>query len=648
MRKLLAVLQYILSVHVFALFTLALIRIIFYSANQGIAGEVEGKTWLFFMAMLKGLRFDNTMSCYVIALPLFVLLVFSIFNKIPRIGIRICNVYFIILYSILAGLSVADIPYFAYNQVHLGGSILHWLSFGGQTAAMILEEKSYYFYIILFIVFIVMIAFVISFLSRKLLNKKFDAKIKCNYKLAIPSTLVVFVLCFFGIRGTFASLPLRASDAYFCTSPFFNQLGINPTFFFIKSTSNYLKKYNSLDGLMDPKEAIHYVQKQFGIAETDSLSIARFVQIEGEPRNMNVVIVLMESFSSDFLDYTYKDQSLTPYIHSLIDKSYYFNNFYSAGNHTNNGIGATHYGYPPLFSKSMMTVDVDLYDGLPNALQRDGYENLFFITGDASYDYMNSFLYDNGFEKIFAQPDYPSNKVVSNFGVQDDYLFEFGIPELTKVSNTGQPFLATFLTVSNHPPFILPDGFKDKGEDDAQRMIAYVDNSIKILMEQASKEPWFDNTIFVFLGDHGRAWNTQTYEMPLPYNHVPLIIYSPAFEDAPKRCEQFGGQIDVFPTLMGLLNRPYTNNTLGVDLFKETRPCMFFVSDTHLGCINNDFFYFYNISEKNEGLFDYRNNGVDNLIEKYPTVKDSLKTYATSMMVTADYMVKNKAIRSSK
>lgn len=649
MKRTIAILRYILSIHVFALLAMTLVRVVFYVVNNGMIGNIEGKTDMFFKAMIKGVWFDNTMSCYVIMLPLFVLLLFSIFDKIPRIGVKIFNVYFIVLYSILIGFAIADIPFFAYNQAHLGGSVFHWLAFGGQTAAMIFQEKSYYFYMILFIVLVAAIAFTISFFSRRLLNKKFERENQKRYAVSISLSLIALLLCFISIRGSLDRYPLRVSDAYFCNNSVFNQMGLNPTFFFVKSCSCYFKKHNFLNGIMDEKEAILFAQKQLGTnGLAGSSPIYRQIDAVGEPNNLNVVVVLMESFSSDFLKYEFKGKTLTPYIHSLIDKSYYFNNFYSAGIHTNNGIGATLSGFPSLFGKPTLNVDVDHYDGLPMQLQKVGYETLFFITGNAAYDYMNSFLLENGIGKVYSQPDYPSDKVVNNFGVRDDYIFEYGIPRLTEINRSGKPFFATFLTVTNHPPFIVPEGFKDKGKDDPQRMIAYVDNSIKIFMENASKEPWFDNTVFVFLGDHGRAWDENIYEMPLAYNHIPLIIYSPSFRDAPKRCEQFGGQIDVFPTVMGLLNRSYDNNSLGIDLFREKRPCIFFASDNHLGCINDNFFYQYNIDTKSEGLFEYRDNKTKNLSDIYPAVRDSLKMYGTSMMMTADYMLRNKLMRIEK
>lgn len=167
-------------------------------------------------------------------------------------------------------------------------------------------------------------------------------------------------------------------------------------------------------------------------------------------------------------------------------------------------------------------------------------------------------------------------------------------------------------------------------------------------MEKAEKEEWFANTVFVLLGDHGKIVGSQTYEMPLSYNHIPCIIYSPAFDNAPQRLHQLGGQVDVLPTLLGLLNHSYENNTFGVDLFNTNRPYMFFSSDDALGCISPEYFYTYNFKAKVEGLYKYAENSAENIVSAHRQEADSMRTYSAAMFQTASYMFKNKLTRTDK
>jgi phosphoglycerol transferase MdoB-like AlkP superfamily enzyme len=255
---------------------------------------------------------------------------------------------------------------------------------------------------------------------------------------------------------------------------------------------------------------------------------------------------------------------------------------------------------------------------------------------------MNSFLYENGFDRIYSQYDYPKEKIVNNFGVQDDYLFSYGLERLNEAGEKDNPFFAVFLTVSNHKPYVIPEEFKNRADTDDKRITGFVDKAVKDFMESAAEPAWYNHTIFVFLGDHGKSFGAGKYDMQLTFNHIPLIIYSPSFDDAPRQFAQFGGQIDVFPTVMGLLNIPYINNSLGVDLLKDPkRPCMYFVNDNRLGCINENYLYVRNLTTKTDILYDLHSSGSENIIQQESKASDALKKYAVSMMVTADYLIKN-------
>ncbi|MCD8261442.1 MAG: sulfatase-like hydrolase/transferase, partial [Bacteroides sp.] len=200
------------------------------------------------------------------------------------------------------------------------------------------------------------------------------------------------------------------------------------------------------------------------------------------------------------------------------------------------------------------------------------------------------------------------------------------------------PFLSVFLTVSNHPPFIVPDEFKDKGNDDSEAIVAYADDCIRVFMESARRESWYENTLFVFIGDHGSVHGEQTYPMALSYNHIPLVFHSSRFDDVPQIFNQYGLQINVYPSMMELLGYSYVNNSLGESLFSHKRPFSYFVSDTHMGCINEELFYLFNPDSGEEGLYQYKEKSTKNLITLYPDIAKEMKKYGTSMLIAADYI----------
>jgi phosphoglycerol transferase MdoB-like AlkP superfamily enzyme len=645
MKKIKILLAYVLLVHILALAFMTLQRTVLLVTNLQQIQQIEPKISWVFSALIRGVWFDNVIACYITFFPLLAISVLGFFNIANRQVFKTFNILFSILYAIVFGIGIADIPYFNYFFKHLNASVFNWAEERGTAAGMILQEKSYYIYFLFFVLSVIAFAFLLTRISKALLKKE-QYKISGRaYFAYAPVCLLLLGSCIFGVRGRVGYNPIKTSQAYFCDNNFLNQLGINPLFFFMRDVIEASESHFSVDKIISEEKAVTFVRKRLELNEAlfQKSPIARQVTAQGEARQMNVVVVLMESMSANLLDVKENGKEITPFLHQLIDKSYYFTNFYSAGNHTNHGVMATLFGIPALFDRNVMkNVDIPLCAGLPNALQNDGYRTMFFMSHESQYDNMNAFLRENGVSEIYSQENYPVEKRVNSFGVADDYLLGFAFDKINQEAAGNKPFQATILTISNHPPYIVPEKFKAVSRDPQFQIVAYADDAIRQFMSKAEKQKWFDNTVFVFLGDHGKNVGSNSYELPLSYNHIPLIIYSKSFADAPRRLEQLGGQVDVFPTLMGLLNRSYVNNTLGVDLFKTTRRNMFFSADDGLGCITKDYFYAYNFKSKTEGLYKYRKNSPQNLVAQNRAKCDSLKLESAAMFQTTNYLLKHR------
>lgn len=649
MKKIKNYIFYVLSVHILALIFMSLQRVILLLTNlQHIENVTTKASWIF-SALLRGIWFDNVIACYISILPLFILSIIGLLNKANKLIYNIFNIFYIVVYTLVFAIGSADIPYFKYFFKHLNASIFNWNEEGGTTLEMILEETSYYAYMALFVLFIFLFGYLVFKLSKKLLHKSQHNLKRKEYFVYVPISLILLALCIFGIRGRFGYNPIKTSQAYFCDNSFLNQLGINPSFYFMRDIIESTKSHYNVNDIISEKDAILITRKALGLDSVykENLPILRYTEAKGDAKDMNVVVILMESMSSDLLKVKENGKEITPFLNQLISKSYYFDHFYSAGTHTNHGILATLYGLPALFDKNMMkNVNIPLCQGLPNILQEQGYKTMFFMTHEAQYDNMNAFLTENGIEEIYSQENYPKEMRKNSFGVADDFLFNYAVNKFDEAQTT-KPFFATLLTVSNHPPYIVPEKFKNTNSDPQYQIVAFADDAIRQFFTEAEKQAWYKNTIFVLLGDHGKIVGTQTYDMPLSLNHIPLIIYSPAFDDAPKTFTELGGQVDIFPTIMGLLNRSYENNTFGVDLFKTKRTSIFFSSDNALGCINPEYFYSYNFKAKMEGLYRYNDNDPNNLISQFRQEADSMRTYSAAMFQTASYMFQNNLNRAS-
>ena len=569
MKKFLKSIAYLLTVHVTALAMMSIFRVLFlFAVENQLTDDVRGDLGSYLTAFVRGLWFDNVIGCYILILPLLVFTIAGITHYYGRSLFRATSIFFGICYALVFMATAGNIPYFAYFTKILNSSIWNWAEHGGTTLGLIFGEASYYLYIFYFFLFTTVFALLLRFYNkrwRKILARpssktKWYAWKNLAYKLAVAVPLIG--LCLFGIRGRLGYNPIKVSAAYFCNSPILNQLGVNPMFCLLTSTLDDQRKENKTLALMDSNEAVAQVQNMLHREGIENISpIAREVKTDGAPTQKNVVIVLMESLSAKLMTRFGNEKQLTPYLDSLFQKSLAFNNFYSAGTHTNHALYASLYSFPSIMKRNAMKGSaIPTYTGLPTILKDNGYHTMFFMTHESQYDNMNAFFRSNGFEDVYSQENYPKEKIANHFGIQDDYLFEYALPVLRKSAESGKPFFATLLTITNHPPYVIPNYFKPHTQEPEWQVVEYTDWSVAKFMTAASKEKWFDNTIFVFFGDHGKMIGKADSELPESYNHIPFMIYG---KDIPaQERNDFAGQVDIAPTLLGLLNIPYVQNNL--------------------------------------------------------------------------------------
>lgn len=452
--------------------------------------------------------------------------------------------------------------------------------------------------------------------------------------------------CFLGIRGRLGYNPIKVSAAYFCSSPVLNNVGVNPMFCLLNSTLDDLRPENRTLHLMPDAEAIRLVQQYYGRTGIKGISpIARRVEPDSQPVRRNVVIVLMESMSAKLMGRFGCKAGLTPCLDSLYSHSLSFANCYSAGNHTNHGLYATLYSFPSImFRNAMKGSSIPCYTGLPNTLKQAGYSTMFFMTHESQYDNMNAFFRTNGYDEIYAQENYPKNRVVNHFGVPDDYLFSYALPVLRRHAASGKPFFATLLTISNHPPFVVPAEFQTPGLAPEQQIVRYADHCIGQFMQAVSKEPWARNTLFVFLGDHGKLLGQTDAELPESFNHIPLIFHASWLKPAERT--QFAGQVDVAPTILGLLRLPYVQNNFGLDLLHDApRPAAFYTADKMIAARNARQLFLYNAELKQTYCYNIAPDGRP-VPTSFSPAFAPLRQYVFALLQTTEYMVQHGMTRT--
>lgn len=636
---------YLLGVHVLALVLFSLFRLVlFLSADYNFPPDIAGDYQLYLVAFVRGLWFDNVIACYILVLPLTVFWIAGCLGCASKWLYRSSAWFFVTLYSLSFIVAAANIPYFNYFFKPINSSVFNWFDYVGTTAGMVFGETSYYLPMALALAAIAIFSYAVFKMSgaayAKTLRITTSWKRKEVWITAVLGALLIG-LCIFGIRGRRGRNPIKVSQAYYCTDPFLNQLGVNPVFNMMTSAIDDNRKENQALSLMPADEAIANVRKLLDRKGIDGISpIARTVKADTTAiaERKNVVIILMESMSASLMGTFGNENNLTPYLDSLYRKSLSFSNFYSSGIHTNQGMYSSLYSFPAIMKRNAMKGTViPQYSGLPTVLKQNGYSTMFFMTHESQYDNMNAFFRTNGFDEIYSQENYPTDKVVNGFGVQDDYLFQYALPVLDKHAASDKPFFSVLLTISNHPPYVIPPYFHPHSTDKEKQIVEYADWSIRNFMTEVLKRPWADNTIFVLMADHGKLVGTPECESPLSYNHIPLMIFGKGIE--PRVISNVGGQVDLAPTLLGLLNIGYTQNGFGVDLLKEKRPYMFFTADNLIGVRDSSRLYIY-IPGTRQELRYHVVNGTKVTPAKDDVIFRSMKGYGFSMLQCAEILVR--------
>lgn len=432
--------------------------------------------------------------------------------------------------------------------------------------------------------------------------------------------------------------PIDTATAWFSDYAFPNQLALNPCYTFTKSWMAHFDPEYDRVHFMPDEQAIENVQSYLGITQTELPSpIARPVTFDSLPEHKpNVVVVIMESMSAAKMGRYGNPNDLTPFMDSLAEQSLTFDSLFSVGIHTFAGLYGTLFSMPVVKRKHPL-VEMKPHSGMARALQEHGYQTIYFTTHDEEFDHVGKFLRANGFDRIVAKPDYPKEKILSALGVPDDYLYHHAIGEFNRLSESDQPFFGVIMTGSDHGPYVIPKYFKPRHKERILGIVEYVDWAVQQFLEEASKQPWFDNTIFVFTGDHGVTVEKH-YDLPTSFNHVPFIVYAPAgILGPPRSFGMLASQMDIFPTLMGLLQLPYLNNTLGIDLLQQQRPYAITYADDKFAVIDKEYLYIWREFGV-ESLYHHRTLNPHNLLPYMPEKADQMRTYGQSMFQAAQYL----------
>ena len=547
---LLAVLWNLLLVY----FVYQIARLEYYVENR----DYLSYTWDIFQG---GLLFDTSAILYTNALYV-VMMLFPLHWKENKIYHKVCQWLFVVVNSITFAINLADSVYFRYTMRRTTTTVFEEFSNEGNLGSIIGTEFLNHWYLVL------LFALVVFLLWRCYVEPSINShSLKWwRYDVACLLSLLLFApFCVAGMRGGFTTAvrPITISNAnQYASRPVDAALALNTPFALIRSIGknvfvvpHYFSDEKALASMYTP---IH--------TPNDSAAVVK----------KNVVVLIVESFGREYIGALNKDleggryKGYTPYVDALIGKSTTFQYSFCNGRKSIDGMPSVLSSIPMFVEPFILTPSsMNDYTGLAGILEQEGYETAFFHGAQNGSMGFQAFAQKTGFKHYFGRTEYEAAKGTDDFdgtwAIWDEPFLQYYAEEMGKMK---QPFMTAVFTASSHHPFVIPEQYKQQfpeGKLEIQKCIRYTDMAIGKFFETVSKQPWFENTIFVLTSDHTNMSDHDYYQTDLGGFCSPIIIYEPSHPEG-QVIDKIAQHIDILPTVLGMLGyqKPYFG--FGIDL----------------------------------------------------------------------------------
>ena len=564
----------------------SLLRVALLVYNREMIGETPAST--FIEAMGNGLRFDLRLTVYLI-IPMLLVLFSS-----RLMAVRwLFRTWLTLAASATMFLGLMEMDFYREFHQRLNGLVFQYVKEDPKT---VLSMLWYGFPVGRYLLAWAAATWLLSQAFKGVdrltrTRRQLDVSTSSNRSVApwylrIGVLMVCLMITVVAARGTLRQgPPLRWGDAYTTNSNFANQLGLNGTLSLIAAAKSLtsdqraniwkatlpqpLAQQTVRDMLLTPSDKL--VDPDTAVVRRDSLP-----PVEKTLPIRNVVVILMESFAGHSVGALGSDANITPYFDKLSKEGLLFDRFFSNGTHTHQGMFATMACFPnlPGFEYLMQTPEGShKLSGLPQLLSARKFDDVYVYNGDFAWDNQSGFFSNQGMTNFIGRNDFV-DPVFSDptWGVSDQDMFNRGLEEL-KAREGGKPFYALLQTLSNHTPYALPtplpvEKVTDRGTlNEHLTAMRYSDWALGQFFEKARKEPYFKETLFVIVGDHGFGNEQQITEMDLGRFNVPMLMIAPGMQEKfGERDHTVGTQIDIVPTIMGRLGGDTLHQCWGRDL----------------------------------------------------------------------------------
>lgn len=544
-----------------------LTRVLFYLLHGDLAVRMSTSKVLY--SFLVGMRFD-TSTAALLLLPWIPLMHLPFTDKGGKTLRRILMPGLILVGAAASLIAISDCLYYAHSAKRFSYEPLLLFQIGGKLMEFTFGEHPI---LVPFLITCVLVywGFIWHWARRKFIPAGRSAPY-ARLRIVLWGVLLLG-FSVIGIRGGLQSSVLGIGNAYFSDDIVINHASLNPVYTFVQSFSD---DHADLE-LITPQKALTAVRSAVVEPEEkfidERFPLARKFSGGHATSSQNVVLVIAESLTAEFMGAYGDPQGATPNLDQVASQGVLFERFFSSGSRSSHGVFATLFSVPAQTGSPVMhtTLILNNFRSLAQILKDSGYETIFIYGG--IYEFTNAYgvLKNSGFEKIIADP-LPSDPPVKPraWGYDDEYMFDRLHHELARPGD--KPRFAVLFTQNLHGHEAPEDLLQKAGGVKVPRetrhhsyynLIYYTDWCFGQFFAKAKQQPYFNNTVFAITADHTRHINPNLYEN----YHIPFIVYAPGLLN-PARYATVGSQLDILPTILGVLNLETEHASFGRDLIQ--------------------------------------------------------------------------------
>lgn len=554
----------------FWLFAFTIFRLAFMLYQFNLTVQVTCSD--FFTILVRGIWMDASLTGYIILLSS-VSLAFLI-----AAGKKTLTRYFgtltAILLSVFSLIFISDFELYKNWGFRIDATPLLYLKTPREAMASV-----EIYMIVIFIVAAVLAVLGFFWIYKKWVEKTLNNVEPAKWKFAIVM-LFIAGLMVLPIRGGLGVAPMNPGKVYFSQNVYSNHAALNAAWNMMYSVSKSGKMSKRYPDYIEESKA----QQLF----------SEMMKCQGDPTKVlrsdrpNIVLILMESFSSVLIEPLGGKSGVTPRFNELTDEGILFTKVDASGDRSDKGIIAVLSGFPaqptmavikyPTKSRKLPAISKKLADA--------GYRTTFYYGGDPDFANIRSFLYSAKFQRIVTQDNFPRNLRNAKWGVHDEYVFNY---LLNDIDTAKGPFFKMFFTLSSHEPFDIPSTPKFPSNERVDKFLSsayYTDSCIGNFFDEAKKRDWYKNTLFILIADHGHRYLGDGHNYSAEKFAIPMLWLGGELNCEPFKVNKNCSQIDLPATLLNQLNLSDSSFVFSRDVLSpEAQPFAYYAFNNGYGFI---------------------------------------------------------------